>query len=166
MLSRSSFTVCQWKSSNRLPNDTRSWPPEKELIPENKLKNKQNLLKNQDFTETIWNLLYNILLLMQWAASSTWHIIVPSLDRGSGCFRNGLVSNTTKVTVKIHSQMLQLPHYTEVEVLLFKTYFGRILNHLQDSRTAMSLYPRVPAKLYFLNNWYLYLCFKLYYLWK
>lgn len=168
VLSRSSFTVCQWKSSNRLPNDTRSRPPEKELIPENKLKNKQkNLLKKPRFHR---NYLKSTLQFTVIDEASTikylTYIIVWALNRGSGCFMNGQASNTIKVALKYTDKFSQLPHYIEVVVLLFKTIFGRIPNHLQVSRTAMSLYPRVPVKLYFLNNWYLYPSLKIYYLWK
>lgn len=68
-LSRCSFTVCQWRSSSRLPIDTRSCPPEKELIPENKSKKGKTPMK-QSFHKAykIFEIFYYLLLL-----SNTWH---------------------------------------------------------------------------------------------
>lgn len=126
-LSRSSFTVCQWKSSNRLPNDTRSCPPEKELIPENKLKTKTKV-----FTETIWNLLYNWLLL-SCIKYLTYYITVWSLDRGSECFTDGQASNTLKVTLKI-----------QITVTLCCSLFwenSQSLARLKDSHVLLSQRP-------------------------
>lgn len=62
VLSSSSVTVCQWKSSNRLPNETRSCPPENELIPENK-EGKKNI--------KLFEIIFTI--YCYFAASSTRH---------------------------------------------------------------------------------------------
>lgn len=110
--------------------------------------------KNQDFKETIWNPLHNLLLFC--CIKYLTYITVHLLNTGWECFRNGQASNTQTYRGKVS----QLPHCTAVGVLLFKIYFGRIPNHSQDSRTATSLYPRVPVKLYFLNNWYLYILYE------
>lgn len=148
VLSRSSVTVCQWKSSNRLPNETRSWPPENELIPENKEGKKKSRFQRNYLKSSSQ---FTIILLHQ-VPDIHHHTLAQT---GWECFRNGQASNTQTYGGKVS----QLPHYTTVGVLLFKIYFGRIPNHSQDSRTATSLYPSVPVQLYFLNNWYLYILY-------
>lgn len=99
VLSRSSFTVCQWRSSNRLPNDTRSCPPEKELIPENKLEKKVHKSPK------------NVLLLS--GIKHQRYMTTPSLDKGSECFTNSQASNTRKVTLKIQHQVLLKSYFKE-----------------------------------------------------
>lgn len=88
--------------------------------------------KPKVFTETIWNLLYNWLLL-SCIKYLTYYITVWSLDRGSECFTDGQASNTLKVTLKI-----------QITVTLCCSLFwenSQSLARLKDSHVLLSQRP-------------------------